>query len=356
MFNEKKLHEQKLRFAELEQMLGDQTVISDATQYQKIAKEYAGLTAVIETFNEYLRVQAQLKESQVILADKFADQEWKELAAADAEDLRRKSEDLIKTIDELTTIKKRESNKDLIFEIRAGTGGEEASLFAADLCRMYMKYAERNGWSVEMIDSAASDAKGFKEVIFSVSGAGAEKHLKWESGAHRVQRVPTTEASGRIHTSAATVAVMTEPDEVDVQINPSDLKIDVFRSSGPGGQSVNTTDSAVRITHLPTGTVVVCQDERSQLKNKAKAMRVLRARIMDKIMSEQTAKQTEERRLKVGTGDRSDKIRTYNFPDRRVTDHRIGFTSHQLQSILNGDLDELTQALIKADEEDAMKE
>lgn len=356
MFNEQKLHEQKARFAELEKMLADNDVISDGVQYQKVAKEYAGLTDVVKAFDGYLLVDRQLNESEAILADKTADKDLQELAAMEMDELRQKKADIIKTIDELTTVKKQQSNKDLIFEIRAGTGGEEASLFAADLCRMYMKYAEKKGWIVEMMDSAQSETKGFKEVIFSISGNGAEKHLKWESGAHRVQRVPATEASGRIHTSAATVAVMTEPDEVDVQINPSDLKIDVFRSSGPGGQSVNTTDSAVRITHLPTGTVVVCQDERSQLKNKAKAMRVLRARIMDKILSEQNAKQTEERRLKVGTGDRSDKIRTYNFPDRRVTDHRIGFTSYQLHGILDGDMDELTEALIKADEEDSVKQ
>lgn len=356
MFNEQKLLEQKVRFAELEQMLGDNAVISDTAQYQKVAKEYAGLTAVMEVFNEYLNVQKQLEESETIVADKSADSDLKEMAEAELGDLRPKKEELVKKIDELTTVKKQESNKNLIFEIRAGTGGEEASLFASDLCRMYMRYAERKGWDVEMIDSAPSESKGYKEVVFSISGIGAEKRLKWESGAHRVQRVPTTEASGRIHTSAATVAVMMEPDEVDVEVHTSDLKIDVFRSSGPGGQSVNTTDSAVRITHLPTGTVVVCQDERSQLKNKAKAMRVLRARIMDKLMTEQTNQQIAERRLKVGTGDRSDKIRTYNFPDRRVTDHRIGFTSHQLPSILDGDMDELTDALIKADEEDTLKD
>lgn len=356
MFNEQKLHEQKARFIELEAMLGDNAVISDTVQYQKVAKEYASLTDVVKAFDEYLNVQKNLEESESIVADKSADKDLKELALAELDDLRQKKTEWIAKIDELTTIKKKDSNKDLIFEIRAGTGGEEASLFAADLCRMYMKYAEKNGWIVEMIDSSPSETKGYKEVVFSISGIGAEKRLKWESGAHRVQRVPATEASGRIHTSAATVAVMTEPDEVDVQINPSDLKIDVYRSSGPGGQSVNTTDSAVRITHIPTGTVVACQDERSQLKNKAKAMRVLRARIMDKLMSEQTAKQTAERRLKVGTGDRSDKIRTYNFSDRRVTDHRIGFTSYQLFSILDGDMDELTEALIKADEEDSLKE
>jgi peptide chain release factor 1 len=221
---------------------------------------------------------------------------------------------------------------------------------------MYTKYADQKNWKVESISSNESETGGFKEVIFSVSGVGAEKHLQWESGAHRVQRVPETEASGRIHTSAATVAVLFEPEEVDVKIEPKDLKVDVFRSSGPGGQSVNTTDSAIRITHLPTGLVVICQDERSQLKNKYKAMRVLRARLMDKIQQENTAKTMQDRKLKIGTGDRSEKIRTYNYPDRRITDHRIGFTTHRLQEVMDGNLDVVTQALIKADEEESRNE
>jgi peptide chain release factor 1 len=246
---------------------------------------------------------------------------------------------------------KNEPDKDILIEIRAGTGGLEASLFAGDLYRMYTKYADKKGWTLEVMEYASSEAGGVKEVVFSISGKECSKRLRWESGTHRVQRVPSTEASGRIHTSAVTVAVMFEPEEIELEILQKDLKIDVYRSSGPGGQSVNTTDSAVRITHLPTNTVVVCQDERSQLKNRAKAMRILRARILDKMQQEQFAKQASARKSQVGSGDRSEKIRTYNFPDRRVTDHRIGFTSHQLEAILEGDMDDLTNALMTAERE-----
>src|SRR3989338_7301312 len=229
--------------------------------------------------------------------------------------------------------------------------GRRGGLFPGDLYRMYCRYAEIKKWKVDLMSSNISEAGGFKEVVFGVSGPGASKRLKWESGAHRVQRVPATEASGRIHTSAATVAILFEPEEVEISLDPKDLKIDVFRASGPGGQSVNTTDSAVRITHLPTVTVVVCQDERSQLKNKMKAMRVLRARILDKITQENFERTAKDRKTKIGTGDRSEKIRTYNFPDRRITDHRIGFTTHQLIAVLDGNMDELTDALLKAEAE-----
>ena len=285
-----------------------------------------------------------LKESQ--------DKAFEELAEAEKEDLKAKQAELIVMLENLTNPKKKVKDRNLIFEIRAGTGGQEASLFAADLYRMYTKFADRKGWKVEQISCNESEAGGYKEVIFSMSGVGAEKYLKWESGAHRVQRVPTTETSGRIHTSAATVAVLFEPEEIEIIIDPKDLKIDVFRSSGPGGQSVNTTDSAIRITHLSTGIVVVCQDERSQLKNKHKAMRVLRARLHEKMERENNEKETKDRKLKVGSGDRSEKIRTYNFPDRRITDHRIGFTTYRFQNVLDGELDELCDALIKADIEE----
>ena len=236
-----------------------------------------------------------------------------------------------------------------VVEIRAGTGGLEASLFAADLYRMYTRYAAARGWAVELLSSSASEAGGFKEVVFGVSGEGVYRQLQFERGVHRVQRVPATEAAGRIHTSTATVAVMPEADEVDVAINPQDLKIDVFRSSGAGGQSVNTTDSAVRITHLPTGLVVSCQDERSQLKNKMKGMKILRTRLLDLARQQQAARTAQDRRSQIGTGDRSEKIRTYNFPDRRITDHRIGFTTHRLMEALDGDLKELVDALLAAD-------
>ncbi|MBU0468745.1 MAG: peptide chain release factor 1 [Candidatus Omnitrophica bacterium] len=341
----------KSRFAELEQLLADPNVISDKIKYQKIAKEYSDLTPVVAIFSEYKESLNQLNELETLLCEK-QDKAFEELAEAEKEDLKARQVVLIAKLDDLTNPKKQSKDRNLIFEIRAGTGGQEASLFAADLYRMYTKFAEKKGWKVEQISCNESEAGGFKEVIFSMSGSGAEKYLKWESGAHRVQRVPATETSGRIHTSAATVAVLFEPEEVELNIDPKDLKTDVFRSSGPGGQSVNTTDSAIRITHLPTGIVVICQDERSQLKNKHKAMRVLRARMLERIERENSEKETKDRKLKVGSGDRSEKIRTYNFPDRRITDHRIGFTTYRLQNVLDGELDELCDALIKADMEE----
>jgi peptide chain release factor 1 len=309
----------------------------------------------VSTLRAYAEAVVESEGIQKLLNEK-QDEEFGALARSELSDLVKKQQEYLNHLNDLTNPKKKAKDRDLIVEIRAGTGGQEASLFAADLYRMYTKYADQKNWKVESISSNESETGGFKEVIFSVSGVGAEKHLQWESGAHRVQRVPETEASGRIHTSAATVAVLFEPEEVDVKIEPKDLKVDVFRSSGPGGQSVNTTDSAIRITHLPTGLVVICQDERSQLKNKYKAMRVLRARLMDKIQQENTAKTMQDRKLKIGTGDRSEKIRTYNYPDRRITDHRIGFTTHRLQEVMDGNLDVVTQALIKADEEESRNE
>ena len=343
------------RYAELEQLLADPQMISDQSQYAKLAKEYSGITLVVTTFRSLKEIVGQIQETEMLLKEKH-DEEFEALAKVELADLKEKKMGLSDHLNDLTNPKKQERDRDLIIEIRAGTGGQEASLFAADLYRMYTKYADQKGWTAEAISSNASETGGFKEIIFSVSGKGAEKHLKWESGAHRVQRVPETEASGRIHTSAATVAILFEPEEVDINIDPKDLKIDIFRSSGPGGQSVNTTDSAVRITHLPSGLVVICQDERSQLKNKHKAMRVLRARLMDKIRSEQSDKESQDRKLKVGSGDRSEKIRTYNYPDRRVTDHRIGFTTHRLMDVMDGNLDEIAQALIKVDAEEQIND
>jgi len=279
------------------------------------------------------------------------DDEFVQLAKAELESLTTQLNDWELQLRDMAFPRIVEKDRDLIIEVRAGTGGQEASLFAADLFRMYNRYAERKGWDMEVMSSHESETGGFKEIIFSITGPGASRHLKWESGAHRVQRVPVTEAQGRIHTSAATVAVLYEPEERDIEIDSKDLKIDVFRSSGPGGQSVNTTDSAVRITHLPTGIVVICQDERSQLKNKSKAMRVLRARLLEKMEQENQDKEARDRKAKVGTGDRSEKIRTYNYPERRVTDHRIGLTLYQLPNIMDGDLDAVTQALMKAEEE-----
>ncbi|MCK5581028.1 MAG: peptide chain release factor 1 [Candidatus Omnitrophica bacterium] len=338
------------RYAEIEMLLGDQEVIADQPRYQKLAKEFSDITPAVETLRVYHENEQQLKDLEHLLAEDH-DKDFEDLAKAERVELQGKKQELQDQLHEILHPKKVEKDRDVIMEIRAGTGGQEASLFAADLYRMYSKYAEQKGWNLEPISSHESETGGFKEVVFSISGAGASKRLKWESGAHRVQRVPTTEASGRIHTSAATVAVLFEPDEVEINIDPKDLKIDVFRSSGPGGQSVNTTDSAIRITHLSTGIVVICQDERSQLKNKYKAMRVLRARLADKIEQEKMEKETQERKAKVGSGDRSEKIRTYNYPDRRVTDHRIGFTVHKLPNIMDGDLDDITGALLNAEHE-----
>ncbi len=343
------------RSDELERLLADQETIADKSQYQKLAKEYSEITPIVNSLKGYEKVLAQIDELKTLLKQKH-DTDFEELARGELSELQEKQTALIEQIDCLINPKEKEKNRDLIIEIRAGTGGEEASLFAGDLYRMYTKYADKMGWKVEVMNLQESEKGGFKEVIFSIRGRGAEKHLRWESGTHRVQRVPATEASGRIHTSAATVAVLFEAEEVDLKIEPKDLRIDVYRSSGPGGQSVNTTDSAVRITHLPTGTVVACQDERSQLKNRAKAMRVLRARILDKIQKDNFEKTSADRKLQIGSGDRSEKIRTYNFPDRRVTDHRIGFTTHQLDSVMDGDLEDITQALIHAAEEERLNE
>ncbi len=348
-----KLEKSAQRLLELESLLGDPKVIADKLQYQKFAKEFSELLPVVEAFRNHRKLIQQIGELQVMLKEKH-DQDFRELAMLELKDLEEQKLALEKKLDDILNPKIQEQDVDLIFEIRAGTGGQEASLFAADLYRMYSRYAEAKGWKVDSLSHHESDAGGFKEVIFGISGKGAARRLKWEGGIHRVQRVPLTEASGRIHTSAATVAVLPEPQEIEIKIDPKDLKIDVYRSSGPGGQSVNTTDSAVRITHLTSGIVVVCQDERSQLKNRLKAMRVLRARLHDKILRENIDKETQSRKAMVGTGDRSEKIRTYNFPDRRITDHRIGFTSHQFQKMIDGDLDEITDALLKAELENRM--
>ncbi len=345
-----KLKASEARFQEVEKLLADDSVVADQTQYGKLAKEFAVLSLLMEQYHQYQKLQAQLVELNDILKGK-GDADLKELAHMELPEAQKRFDELTQYLTDYFDPSKNEPDKDIIIEIRAGTGGLEASLFAADLYRMYSKYADNKGWTLELMSYADTEAGGVKEVVFSLSGKECSKRLKWESGTHRVQRVPSTEASGRIHTSAVTVAVMFEPQEIELEILQKDLKIDVYRSSGPGGQSVNTTDSAVRITHLPTGTVVVCQDERSQLKNRAKAMRILRARILDKMQQDLFAKQASARKSQVGSGDRSEKIRTYNFPDRRVTDHRIGYTSHQLEAVLNGDMDDLTNALMVAERE-----
>ena len=342
------------RFLELEGLLADPEIISDQSKYQKLAKEYSDITPIAAAFQACTEVASQLSDTEELLKEDN-DSDLKELAKLEFEQLSERKLELDSKLNDLVNPKKNRKDCNLILEVRAGTGGQEASIFAGDLYRMYCKYADQKGWKVESISFNESESGGFKEIIFSIIGRGAAKLLQWESGAHRVQRVPVTETSGRIHTSAATVAVLFEPEDVELEIDPKDIKIDVFRSSGPGGQSVNTTDSAIRITHFETGLVVICQDERSQLKNKMKAMRVLRARIIDKMKQEKSDKESSERRLKVGSGDRSEKIRTYNYPDRRVTDHRIGFTTYKLNFVMDGALDEITEALVKADEEDSIE-
>ncbi len=329
---------------ELESLISDPDVISKTELYQKYAKEHAETSEIVKKYHDYKKVEKEIEDVMHVLLGKH-DPEFVELAEAELSELKSRKKTLIHDLEDMMCEKDPDSDKGIIMEIRAGTGGIEASLFAAELYRMYARYASKKGWKAEMLSSSMSEKNGFKEVVFSVSGRGVYGSLKYESGTHRVQRVPDTEASGRIHTSAVTVAVLPEAEDVEVNIKQEDLKIDVYRSGGHGGQSVNTTDSAVRITHLPTGLVVICQDERSQHKNKVKAMRVLNARLFDKIKSEHQARITKDRKKQVGSGDRSEKIRTYNFPDRRVTDHRINLTLHRLPEIMEGDLDEMVAGL-----------
>ena len=335
------------RYKELEVLLADPKILQDKNLYQQYAKEISKITELVNQYRIFEKLTREIEELEELLKNTQQDKDFSEMTTHEIESLRNKQSEIKAHIEDLLTSKSQEKDRDVIIEIRAGTGGLEAGLFVADLYRMYTKYALRMGWKAEVLSSHPTELGGFKEIIFSVRGKEAYKRLKFESGVHRVQRVPTTETSGRIHTSAVTVAMMVEPEDVELKIEPKDLKVDVFRSSGRGGQSVNTTDSAVRITHLPSGVVVTCQDERSQLKNKNKAMRVLRARLSDKIRADEDKRISTERKSQVGSGDRSEKIRTYNFPDRRVTDHRIKLTLHKLESILDGDLSEVTDALIK---------
>jgi len=339
----------KKRYDELQQLLGDGVVAADASRCATYAKELSEITPVVKAYEALNGAREQIGELRHILSDPSHSKDFLELAQAEIKTLEGTCRRLEQELEELTREPDPDLDKNCIVEVRAGTGGQEAGLFAGDLYRMYTKYAAAKGWSVELMDISQTPLGGLKEVIFSVKGKDAYKRLKFESGVHRVQRVPETEASGRIHTSAATVAVLFEPQETDLEIDPKDLKIDVYRSGGHGGQHVNTTDSAVRITHNPTGIVVTCQDERSQIKNRAKAMRVLRARLLDRLETERQSERSQMRRSQVGSGDRSEKIRTYNFPDRRVSDHRIGFTTHRLEEVLNGSLDELIDALLQAE-------
>ena len=350
-----KLHAVEEKYRELESLISDPAALADMPKWQKLSREHAQLAPVVETYREYKKVREGLAEAKAIFDDN-PDADMRRLAEDEIAELRPRLEALERELPILLLPKDPNDAKNVIVEIRGGVGGEEAALFAGDLFRMYARYAERRGWRVDVIDKNATEIGGFKEISFSVDGAGAYSFLKYESGTHRVQRVPVTESSGRIHTSAVTVAVLPEAEEVEVEIAPADLRIDTYCASGAGGQYVNRTETAIRITHLPTGIVVQCQDEKSQLKNKEKAMRVLRARILEAVREEQAATVAADRKSQVGSGDRSERIRTYNFPQGRVTDHRIGLTLHKLAAVLDGDLDELLAALITADQAEKLRQ
>ena len=339
-----KLRDIELRYRELEGLLSDAQVASKQGLYQKYAKEHSDLTELVETIRQYEKIKARITENQELLAED--DEELRAMIKEETPLLQQELSDLEGKITILLLPKDPNDDKNVFLEIRAGTGGDEAGLFVADLFRMYARYAEAQGWRVEIVSSSpAGGMGGFKEIIAQIEGRGAYSRLKYESGVHRVQRVPVTEAQGRIHTSAVTVAIMPEVEDVELTIDQNDLRIDVYRSTGHGGQSVNTTDSAVRITHLPTGLVVTCQDEKSQLKNKIKAMKVLRARLLDAMVQKQNAEQAQTRKSQVGTGDRSERIRTYNFPQGRITDHRINMTRYDLDSFINGNIGAMIDAL-----------
>lgn len=349
------LDEAEERYKKIGKMLSDPEVINDQEKFQRLSKEHAELKKLVKKYREYKEVVAGIEEAKDLL-EMEDDEEAVQLAEMELEELEPKKEKLEEELPLMLIPKDPNDEKNVIVEIRAGTGGDEAALFAKDLYRMYSRYAEEQGWEVEIMNSSSSEVGGFKEIIFVVEGKEAYSRLKYESGVHRVQRVPTTESSGRIHTSTATVVVLPEAKDVEVEINQNDLEIETYRSSGPGGQSVNTTDSAVRITHEPTGVVVSCQDEKSQHKNRKKAMRILRSRIKEKIEEKQQAEVDKKRKTQIGSGGRSERIRTYNFPQGRVTDHRINLTTHQIESILDGEIEELIEELIKADQAEKLKQ
>ncbi len=348
-----KLENLERRFEDLEQQLSSPEILGDQDRYRKLTKAHADLKEVVDLFRVYKDVRSQLAESRALLQD--ADAEMRGMAQEEIKSLEPESERLERELTILLLPKDPLDEKNILLEIRAGTGGEEAALFAADLFRMYARYAETRGWRVEIMGVSEAAAGGYKEISALIAGNKAYSHLKYEAGTHRVQRVPATESQGRIHTSAATVAIMPEAEEADVDIRPEDLRFDVYRSSGPGGQSVNTTDSAVRVTHIPTGIVVAMQDEKSQHKNKAKALKVLYSRLLQAEQERVHAEQAENRRSQVGSGDRSERIRTYNFPQGRVTDHRVNLTLYKLDQVMEGDIQELIDALTTAAQTEALK-
>ncbi|MFC2075137.1 peptide chain release factor 1 [Bdellovibrionota bacterium] len=340
----KKLEEVETRYEELSTLLSDPEIISDRKKYETLIKEHSSLTELVRAYREYKGISQQVLDNKELL--KESDPEMRGLAKSELEELEPKLEELDSQLRILLLPKDPRDDRNVLLEIRPGAGGDEAGLFVVDLLKMYQKYAEQNGWKVEPLSMVWTGISGLKELICSISGDKVYSKMKYEGGVHRVQRVPKTETQGRVHTSTVTVAVLPEAEEVDVQIDPSDLRVDVFRSSGPGGQSVNTTDSAVRITHVPTGIVATCQDEKSQLKNKNKAMKILRTRLLEKVQEEQTSEIAEVRRGMLGTGDRSERIRTYNYPQNRITDHRVGLTVMKLSLVMLGNLDEIIPHLI----------
>jgi peptide chain release factor 1 len=348
-----KLRDIELRYEDFDRILSDPDIMKDPDRYRKLSKERSDLEPIVTEFRRYRNLTNELTGNKELISDD--DAELRELAKAEIERIETDLADSEDNLKRLLVPKDPNDTKNTFIEIRAGTGGDEAALFAADLFRMYSRYADLKGWRIEIMSANETGAGGFKEVIALIEGDGAFSRLKYESGVHRVQRVPETEAQGRIHTSAVTVAIMPEAEEIDVQIDPNDLRIDTYRSTGHGGQSVNTTDSAVRITHIPTNLVVTCQDEKSQHKNKVKAMRVLKARLLDLMTQRAESERSETRKSQVGTGDRSERIRTYNFPQSRVTDHRIGLTIHRLENVLMGNLDEIIDALATHYQSEALK-
>lgn len=343
------------KYEELSLKVSDPEVINDQAVWQKHVREMSEMEPIVNKYKEYKRASDELKDTKEMLSDGGMDEEMRELAKMELSELEERTEVLSEELKILLLPKDPNDDKNVILEVRAGTGGEEAGLFGSDLLRMYMRYAERRGWKTEIMEMNDTGIGGIKEAVILIKGRGAYSRLKYESGVHRVQRVPETESSGRIHTSAATVAVLPEVDDVEVDLNVSDVRVDVYRSSGNGGQSVNTTDSAVRLTHVPTGIVVTCQDEKSQIKNKEKAFKVLRAKLYDIKIQEQNKEISEARKSQVGSGDRSERIRTYNFPQGRVSDHRIGLTLYKLDYFLDGDLDEIIDGLITSDQAEKMK-